>query len=425
MLTGVRCACVPAYCPKSCASRPPSQIEMSSLFSSDSQTVASGAVTTSLFSSAAFPSSSLLFSTGSDFVTGSALLYTGPTSTATSSEANDPFDIYLGLHSTLNMSLSALLIGMLFAAISFGAVITKSAGYLQTFRLKEIVKQATVMTLALLNTAQMTFTAHAVFTSVIVDFGHLSGLLNNEWSIMVRIQMGIMGVTAAIAQSFFVCRLFIVKRNLLLTAAVVTAIIPQLAFSIYAVVEMFQKNYITVMLFDSFDVWPLVASFAISAGVNIVLAVCGYMWLQRPYEYRLRGRKTFVGEAEYWMLKGLLVCGVLSLYSAIGVSVMGLQLNWLGITFILGNLYTLSVLLNVTEQRPVAPFALSVASAPISESGSTYRASTNTLTASSGLWEDVAKARMTCKEKPEPIIFFHDDEKERYVLGYHTDATAV
>lgn len=33
----------------------------------------------------------------------------------------------------------------------------------------------------LFNFVQMAFTTHAVYTSVVVDFGSLSDLLNNEW----------------------------------------------------------------------------------------------------------------------------------------------------------------------------------------------------------------------------------------------------
>ncbi|KAI0333712.1 hypothetical protein GY45DRAFT_1319314 [Cubamyces sp. BRFM 1775] len=89
----------------------------------------------------------------------------------------------------------------------------------------------------------------------------------------------------------------------------------------------------------------MITTFAISAGINVAIAAHGYMWLQKPYVLGRKGKTTFIDEAEYWTFKSLFVCGLLSLYSAIAVAIMGLSLSWLAITFVLGNLYTLSVLL--------------------------------------------------------------------------------
>ncbi|KAI0821961.1 hypothetical protein BC628DRAFT_708634 [Trametes gibbosa] len=286
-----------------------------------------------------------------------------------------------------------------------------------------IATRVTVAALVLTNIVQMAFSAHAVYTSVVVDFGSLPALLNNEWSIIV--QIGVMTLTAAIAQSFFVCRLHYVKRNLGLTITALLFILLQLALSIFSVVEMFHLNYITVMLLNTADVWPMTTTFSISAGLNLVLATLGYVWLQRPYRLAWGGRTSVLDEAEYWTLKSLFFCGVLSVYNAVAVLIMGLNLSWLAVTFVLGNLYTLSVLLNITELRPTAmPIMFGASPEPPSEYASTRRASTATLTPDTSLWEDIVKAQRMYPVGPIPMKATKVND-EKYVLGYQAGAHAV
>lgn len=123
---------------------------------------------------------------------------------------------------------------------------------------------------------------------------------------------------------------------------------------------------------------------------------------------------------------------ILSIYNAIGVSIMGLNLSWLAVTFVLGNctflagtaktggilmfwssvhlqrapqvgvpflVYQACVALtwpcrSVTERRPVAPIVLCVSPEPRSDvASSTGRASTATLAPDSNLWDDIIKAQ--------------------------------
>ncbi|KAI0631967.1 hypothetical protein C8Q77DRAFT_1123046 [Trametes polyzona] len=175
--------------------------------------------------------------------------------------------------------------------------------------------------------------------------------------------------------------------------------------------NMFQQGYATVMLFDSKDIWPMATTFGISGGLNITIAALAYVWLQKPYVFKLRGRVTVMDEAEYWTFKSLFVCGVFSLYNAIGVSIMGLSLGWLMITFVLGNLYTLSVMLSVAERRPSAPssFVLSVSPEPRSETSSTRRDSTATLTPDESLWNDIVKSQSTYPVRPTSMRVVNPD----------------
>ncbi|EIW59159.1 uncharacterized protein TRAVEDRAFT_28477 [Trametes versicolor FP-101664 SS1] len=335
------------------------------------------------------------------------------------------FDTFLGLQATLNAALGLLLFGLLFSAIAFGAVCTKAMAYVcQGSGQDGIATRLIVVVLVLFNFVQMAFTTHAVYTSVVVDFGSLSDLLNNEWSIMI--QIAVVTFIASIAQSFFVCRLHAAKHNIGFTVTATMFIVLQLALSIYSVVYMFQQNYVTVMLINTADVWPMTTTFSISGGLNIVLAALGYVWLQKPYARKFRGRTAFVDEAEYWTLKSLFACGILSLYNAVGVTIMGLNLSWLAVTFVLGNLYTLSVLLNVTERRPVAPIMLSVSPEPRSDvASSTGRASTATLAPDSSLWDDIVKAQTMYPVEPPVMTSVKDNEKERFALGYYPGGSAV
>ncbi|OSD07341.1 hypothetical protein PYCCODRAFT_595659 [Trametes coccinea BRFM310] len=265
-----------------------------------------------------------------------------------------------------------------------------SMSYFRTSNGNATAIKALVAGLVVINAVQMGVTTAAVVTSVVVDFGHVSALLDNNWTIITQIFFTTL--TAAIVQSYFVYRLHHARRCLSLTLVASLFIFVQFVMSIYSVAQTFQDGYVTVMLLQSVDVWALVTTFGISAGVNIVLAAYGHVWLQKPYEIRKNGRTTVIDQVEYWTFKSLFLCGILSAYNAIGVSIFRLNLSWLGFTFILGNLYTLSVILNATEgiYAPVVPIA-NGSRGPATEADSVRPPSTATLTNDNELWEDIAK----------------------------------
>ncbi|KAH9889786.1 hypothetical protein C8Q73DRAFT_138659 [Cubamyces lactineus] len=189
---------------------------------------------------------------------------------------------------------------------------------------------------------------------------------------------------------------------------------------------MYYESYITVMLFNTGETWPMITTFAISAGINIAIAAHGYMWLQKPYVLQRKGKTTFIDEAEYWTFKSLFVCGLLSLYNAVAVAIMGLNLSWLAVTFVLGNLYTLSVLLNLTERRATTPTVLGGPRVPTLDADSIRPPSTATLTNDTSLWEDVLKNQMMAAvEQPPMTMTKRANEKELYGLGYDSGTSFV
>ncbi|KAI0369377.1 hypothetical protein BV20DRAFT_360535 [Pilatotrama ljubarskyi] len=302
-----------------------------------------------------------------------------------SAQASPSLNAYLYLYDTLHVAVGALLVGLLFASIFFGVVCTKALSYVRSARWG---KDAT-----------MGFTAHAVCWPIIRLNGHYTRLLDSVWSIMMQIMF--MTYIASVTQSFFVYRLHTVKRNWTFTSIALFFINLQLIMSIVALVQMAQKSFIDVMLYNATLVWPMTTTYGIASGIDVVVAALGYKWLQKS--------NVLVQETEYWMFKSLFTCGILSLFSAIAVSIMGTNFTWLAVTFVLGNLYTLSVLLNLKEVRhPFAEIAPTVpaypAPRPASHLSSTVRASTATLAVDEGLWEDIVKAQKLAPVEPPAML---------------------
>ncbi|KAI0769945.1 hypothetical protein C8Q74DRAFT_861099 [Fomes fomentarius] len=288
----------------------------------------------------------------------------------------------------LNMALGAVVIGLVLASITFGIVWTKAVSYFRGRNKDSGLVRATVASLILVNAVQLIATVHAVYRAVVVDFGRLSSLLDNEWSILFQIFF--MTVAATIAQMFFTFRLHAIKHNIFLTMITLFFTTLQLAMAIYSVVLLYDNGYAAVLLLRIGEAWPLMISFSVPAGINIVLAVVGYVWMQKPYVFRKQGRTTLADELEYWTVKSLFGCAIILLFNTIAVAVMAVNMIWLAATFVLGNLFTLSVLLHLDGGPSQVPVVIPLANTSASES---YRASTTTLTNDIALWEDTIKAQ--------------------------------
>ncbi|KAI8994170.1 hypothetical protein BD414DRAFT_275552 [Trametes punicea] len=149
---------------------------------------------------------------------------------------------------------------------------------------------------------------------------------------------------------------------------------------------MFRQSYVVVMLYSSNEVWPMIATFTFSAGINIVM----------------RGKTAVMDELEYWTFRSLSVCGLLSLYNTIGLAIRRLDLSWLAISFILGNLYTISDLLNVTESRSASLPSVLDGSRP-STLGSDSVRPPSAVTLTNDLWKHVLKAQVQATVPIPPL----------------------
>ncbi|KAI0766456.1 hypothetical protein BD413DRAFT_615246 [Trametes elegans] len=377
------------------------------------------------------PGGSALFATGTVVV--ETATATGLSATASSSSASSTPAISSQFFSiddgSVHMAFGALVIGMLLAAMCFGAVFMKAISYLQA-SVDGVKIKAIVAGLVILNLIQTVFTTAAVYTTFVDNFGDLSVFMHGEWSMLI--QIAITTFIASVVQSLLVYRIHAVKPNRCLFAGAYLAIFMQFVFSVVSAVQMSYNNYVyTVMSLYLPDIWPMVATFALSTVINAAIVLFGYLWIQRPYEFQTHSARAFVPWAKYWALKSLLTCGVLSFFNAIAVSVLGLSLTWVAITFFLGSLYILSLLLNLSENRQGAAVRSSVSYVGSSETDSKKlrRASTATLTDNSGVWADAVKAHKMYDEEEVTAgqkIGKENEKLERELaLGYHTSVSMV
>ncbi|KAI0712012.1 hypothetical protein C8Q76DRAFT_733041 [Earliella scabrosa] len=166
--------------------------------------------------------------------------------------------------------------------------------------------------------------------------------------------------------------------------------------------------------------WPTVTTYSLASGINIVIASIAYVWTQKAYVLQKQGRTTFADEFEYWTVKSLFACALVSLFNAVAAGVMAANLTWLAGTFFLGNLYTLSVLLTLGARFPHAPVVMTFPSAPVLETAS-YRTSTATLT-DAALWEDIVKSQAM---KASIVSIPKEAKLPDYASGYRVNDGAV
>ncbi|KAI0700358.1 hypothetical protein C8T65DRAFT_284516 [Cerioporus squamosus] len=185
--------------------------------------------------------------------------------------------------------------------------------------------------------------------------------------------------------------------------------------AIVSVVEMFQLGYGAVMVFDS-GYFSTYAMFGLSAGIDVALASVLYVVQRRGASFR---EKLW-----YWMTESLMSCGVLSIFAAVMLGVAALNLVWLVATFVLGNLYTLSVLssLSIGTPAPSLPMRRGQSERPSARSGP--EVSTPTLTndveGRHGVDIEVQTRVMDTLAPATTVPVKDPDGKIQYVLGYHS-----
>ncbi|TFK87487.1 hypothetical protein K466DRAFT_599441 [Polyporus arcularius HHB13444] len=338
---------------------------------------------------------------------------------------NDPsFDIQeflLTFADMLNVALGALEIGLVLAAMTFGVVVTKANSYFRGNTSDGALMKTTVASMLLLNVIQMIATIHGTYTAVVIDFGRLNDFASPEWSIALQILFTTL--TASIAQIFFAFRLHAIMRNVYLTMIILFFTALQFATSIYSVVVLFNVGPLAILMFYMGDVWPMVVTFAVSAGINIVIAAVAYVRMQKPYVLQKHGRTTVMSELEYWTVKSLFFCGIVSTFNTVAVAIMMANMLWVAGTCVLGNLYTLSVLLNLNSRIlaiPVASGTVRPRSGP--QVDLSDRSSAATLTDDMAIWEDMVKSQAI---KASLITDTKNAGLPEYTVGYQLNDGAV
>ncbi|KAI0700372.1 hypothetical protein C8T65DRAFT_728753 [Cerioporus squamosus] len=311
-------------------------------------------------------------------------------------------DFILSLDSFIPV-FGSLEIGLVFASMTFGVVVTKAISYFRRNTPDGALVKTTVAGMLLLNVVQMIATIHAAYTVFVIYFGRLDEFASSQWSITLQILFTT--VTASIAQTFFAFRLHAIMRNYFLTIIILFFVLFQLATAIYSITLLFTVSPASTLGYSADNFWSMIMTFSISAGINLVIAPVAYVRMQKPHVLQKHGRTTFMSELEYWTVKSLFFCSFVSIFAAITVTSM---MFWVAATCVLGNLYTLSVLLTVLS-RSNPPVDLS------------YRASEVTLADNTAIREELAK----CQAIIASLTTTKDAGSPEHTVGYHLNDGAV
>ncbi|RPD77944.1 hypothetical protein L226DRAFT_337054 [Lentinus tigrinus ALCF2SS1-7] len=331
------------------------------------------------------------------------------------SEASYDPAFYHNIVSQLPQSLGVLVIGLILISISFWIVCSKAVEYTCRAKVDERGTEATVTCLIL---AQFIIAVYKVYRSVVTNSGDLFRLLDDNWSVPIQILM--MALTACVAQGFFTHRLHIITQNQLINKSTIALIVTQLAMAIISVAEMFQRGYGAVMIFNH-GYFSTYAMFGLSASIDVALASVLYL-VQRS----TRKNATVREMLQYWTFGSLVGSGILSIFAAIMLAVAGLNLVWLVTSFVLGNLYTLSVLLSLlaTPRSSVRVQHTRQFRRPPARSGMSTPTLINDVEGRVG---DAIEIQALEAPAPATTTLPVKDAggQLEYVLGYHSGAAAV
>ncbi|KAH9931653.1 uncharacterized protein BXZ73DRAFT_101564 [Epithele typhae] len=312
----------------------------------------------------------------------------------------------------LDTDLRAVQFVSVLASLTFGIAVTKAWAYFRSRGGYSAAKKGTIASLVIVNLIQWIASVYGAYHSVT----SITNDNSDEWAIMV--QIGLATLAAVIAQSYFAVQLYASKRNSSLFMTILFFALLQLVLSWVAVGIMFTQGFIET------STWDQIMTLGITCGVDLVIAVLTYVWLERPLYLQQRGATRFLNEATFWSFGGLFGCSLVALFAAVCDSIAARSLVWLVAVSALGNLHTISVLSSLDVRAPMV--VTTAAPAPASTS---TRSSVATLTADDASFrKDLEKAQLakateaSLDRDPEtevpPPPRYVPQEKSAFDLGY-------
>ncbi|PPQ66420.1 hypothetical protein CVT26_011289 [Gymnopilus dilepis] len=265
-------------------------------------------------------------------------------------------------HETLDNTIGAILVGIVFAAFLFGITTLQTYWYYHTYPNDSLLHKSSVAVLWTLDAFHLALVVHAVYTYTVTGFGNVLGLLDIIWS--VKLQASINVIIILVVHSLYAMRVWLLggyHRGLL------GYIVALVVLGGFAIGVAFAYSIYTVHIYTDLEKvsWAINAALATATTIDFIIAgaMCYYLRKSKGSVTRLNSRISTV--MQYTLSSGLFTsaCSLAAMFCYI---LLPNTFVFLAVEFLLTKLYVGSfiAMLNARERKMEEPTSVDFATNP-------------------------------------------------------------
>ncbi|KAM5530902.1 hypothetical protein V8D89_015434 [Ganoderma adspersum] len=241
----------------------------------------------------------------------------------------------------LNVTVGALLIGVLVTAVGFGVTTMQTYMYMARFPKDSWTIKWTVWVLLLLDTAHVALSWHMTYYYLVLNYDNPEGLEDLVWSFNVTVV--VTAIITMVVHCFYARRIHILSdRKWLITVAILSLSMARLVFGCIVTVRVFQ---IKVLKELSKKISGFVGG-ALGSGTLADCIITGTLtfYLQTHKSGYNTRTDNFVDKITYWTVNTGMLTSIVGIVVIITFSTMPHNMVFLAIHLFLSKLYANSLL---------------------------------------------------------------------------------
>ncbi|OSC97545.1 hypothetical protein PYCCODRAFT_1440062 [Trametes coccinea BRFM310] len=243
--------------------------------------------------------------------------------------------------SDLNVTVGALLVGVLVTAVGYGITTLQTYMYMNRFPKDPWYIRWTVWSLLILDTSHIVLSWHMTYYYLIINFNNPPALDNSVWSFNITVV--VTAVITVIVHCFYARRVFILgNRNWILVALILSL----------SMVRLICGSIVTAKIFVLKKLALLPIKIPAEVGTGLGAGTLADIIITSSLVYFLREHKSgfnhrldsTLDKIIYWTVNNGLLTSVVGLVVIVTFSVMPDNMVFLGVHLLLSKLYANSLL---------------------------------------------------------------------------------
>ncbi|PIL26435.1 hypothetical protein GSI_12193 [Ganoderma sinense ZZ0214-1] len=242
--------------------------------------------------------------------------------------------------SELNVTVGALLLGVLVTAVGYGITTMQTYMYIGRFPKDPWLSKSTVWSLFALDTAHVTLSWHMIYYYLILNFDNRDALKDSVWSFDITIVLT--AVITVIVHCFYARRVFILGGgNWIITVLILMLSVIRLVFGCIVSVKIFQLKDLEVL---PEKITPEVGV-GLGAGTLADCIITGTLvYYLRKHKSGFNNIDTFLDKITYWTVNNGMLTSIVGLVVILTFSTMPTNMVYLSVHLLLSKLYANSLL---------------------------------------------------------------------------------
>lgn len=250
-----------------------------------------------------------------------------------------------GAHN-LALTFGSLLIGLMISAVIYGITLSQTVTYYRQSGLKDPrFLKIIVLVLWAFDTLHLILCIITVYWYLITNFSNPSALTKTVWAL--NLQTDCNGVIGLIVECFFARRVWILGKNIYITATIVVLSLLHFVLGIVFTVEEF-----ILQEFSRFPslIWIACTGLGAAAATDIIIAasMCWYLWKSRT---GFKGTDSIIATLMAYSINTGLLTSIIATGAVITFAVMPSSFVWLSFFWVLGKCYVNSFLATLNNRE--------------------------------------------------------------------------